>query len=361
VLGLGFGARATGPYRKRVGCVNITWSPEGLAVKKIEKIPQSQKVWGWEIALDLYLAGTGAGAYCVGLLLDWKWNLTLFVDVLGHPLNLGKAALLWGPIFVAMSTPFLIVDLGIKRRFLYACLNPKTSWVARGFLILSTFLILGLLVLGASVFFPETFGNHPVLWRFLKALSLLFAILTTLYTGILLKSVRYVPLWNTFLLPILFVTSAFLTGTAGIVLAMGGSGVVFPSAKGPVHGASRVLPLVWGLIIIEGLLLVKHLHRTSQHRGEGMISVRLLLSGKLKVLFWGGIVFLGFFLPIVLQLIYFGSHTNPPWILTLTGISLLVSGFFLRWGVLASGVKEKHPMEKLLEIRANLNAPKFHG
>lgn len=324
----------------------------------LERILHPQKVWGWQIAFDLYLAGTGAGAYGVGLLLDWRWDLSLFVEVLGRPLNLGKATLLWGPIFVALSTPFLILDLGVKRRFLYACLNPKTSWVARGFLILSSFIVVGLLVSGASVFFAETFMNSPPFWRFLKAISLLFAIFTSLYTGILLKSVRYVPLWNTPLLPILFVTSALLTGTAGIALAMVGSGVVFPSAKRLALEASKLIPLMWGLVIVEGLILVKHLYRTSQHKGEGMASVRLFLSGRLKVLFWGGIVFLGFFLPIVLLLIHFGSHTNPAWILTLTGTSLLLGGFFLRWGLLASGIKEKHPLEKLLEIRANPNVSK---
>ena len=48
---------------------------------------------------------------------------------------------------VAIGAPFLILDLGIKRRFMYACLNPRTSWVARGFIILSIFIVIGLVLI----------------------------------------------------------------------------------------------------------------------------------------------------------------------------------------------------------------------
>jgi hypothetical protein len=40
----------------------------------------------------------------------------------------------------------------------------------------------------------------------------------------------------------------------------------------------------------------------------------------------------------------------------MTGIFLLCGGFFLRLGVLASGVKEQLPMQKLVELKANLRA-----
>ena len=117
------------------------------------KLIRPQREWGWEIAIYLYLAGMGAGAYVIGSFLIWlgvslapSRALMLF----GVPLTLTRAALLWGPILVAIGAPFLVLDLGKKHKFFTACLNPRTSWVARGFIILSAFIVLGLIVLAVT-------------------------------------------------------------------------------------------------------------------------------------------------------------------------------------------------------------------
>ena len=108
-----------------------------------------QKEWGWQVAVYLYLAGMGAGAFVIGLVMDW----------LGYASNYPKALMLWGPILVAIGAPFLILKLGIKTRFWRACLNPRTSWLARGFLILVAFIGIGIIVLGAS-FLPSDWQEN---------------------------------------------------------------------------------------------------------------------------------------------------------------------------------------------------------
>jgi len=353
---------ATGPYRKRVGCVNVIVSPEGLAVKKIEKISQPQKVWGWEIAVYLFLAGMGAGAYSVGVILGWTWNLSVLVKIFHVNFDVAKGILYGGPLLVAIGAPFLIVDLGIKERFLYACLNPRTSWVARGFLILSTFIILGLIVFGTSLLFPGVDLRGSPFWTLLEAITLLLAVSTALYTGILLKSVRYVPIWNTLWLPVLFLASALSTGSTAIVLAMMACGLAFPEAQELLVRAHQVASLERILILMEGVILAFYLYTTYRKKEEGEVSVRLLFMGKLRWLFWGGIVFLGFLFPFVLELL---STWQPDQLILLlvTGISLLLGGFFLRWAILASGVKAKHPLHKFLELRATLgpSIPKGRG
>src|SRR5512137_1676669 len=117
---------------------------------KMQKFVKPQRVWRWEIAIYLYLAGMGAGSYIIGMIINWFADPKAPITLFGFHVDIAKPALLWGPLFVALGAPFLILDLGIKRRFLYACLNPKTSWVARGFLILSTFIVLGLFAFGVS-------------------------------------------------------------------------------------------------------------------------------------------------------------------------------------------------------------------
>jgi polysulfide reductase chain C len=323
---------------------------EGMHMQKFIK---PQRVWRWEIAIYLYLAGMGAGSYIIGTIVNWVASPTLPMTVLGFSLDLAKPALLWGPLFVAVGAPFLIIDLGIKRRFLYACLNPKTSWVARGFLILSTFIVLGLIVFGVSLLYPQFPDHQPTVWLILEIVSLVFSFATALYTGVLLMSVRYVPLWNTPFLPILFLTSALSTGSMGVILAMMGSGLLFPRAEALFLLGHDMVHYERILIVIEGIILALYLISRYRAKDQGETSVRLLLSGRLKLLFWGGIVLTGFIFPISLEYTY-SFCPDYPVLLYATGTFLLCGGFFLRLGVLASGVKEQLPMHKLVEIKANL-------
>jgi formate-dependent nitrite reductase membrane component NrfD len=328
-------------------------SMESIASIKAPKFIKPQRLWRWEIAIYLYLAGMGAGSYIIGMVVNWLVNPTLPKTVSGFHLDLAKPALLWGPLFVAVGAPFLILDLGIKRRFLFACLNPTTSWVARGFLILSAFIVLGLTVFGISFLCPQWLTDRPGPWFLLEIVSVLFAFATALYTGILLKSVKYVPVWNTPLLPVLFLASALSTGSMGIILAMMGSGLLFTQAEALILLAHKIVQPERILIVIEGLILALYLYSRYRAKDQGETSVRLLLSGKLKPLFWIGIVLIGFVFPFTLEYTY-SCCPDYPELLYTTGIFLLCGGFFLRLGVLASGVKEQPPMHKLVEIKANL-------
>ena len=109
------------------------------------------------------------------------------------------------------------------------------------------------------------------------------------------------------------------------------------------------------LIIIEAIILALYLYTRYRAKDQGETSVRLLLSGKLKPIFWGGIVLTGFVFPILLEYTY-SCCPDAPELLYATGVFLLCGGFFLRLGVLASGVKEQLPMQKLVELKANLRA-----
>jgi polysulfide reductase chain C len=312
-----------------------------------------QHIWRWEIAVYLYMAGMGAGAFVIGMFVLWFMKPEVPVTLFGFSLDIAKPALLWGPLFVAVGAPFLILDLGIKTRFLYACLNPRTSWLARGFFILSTFIVLGLIVFAVSILFPQLFNTRPTLWFVLEVISVIFAFSTAIYTGVLLKSVKYIPVWNTPLLPVLFLASALSTGSMGVILAMLGSELLFSSADVFAVVAHTVVGYERVLIVIEALILAVYLYSRYRAKDQGETSVKLLLSGKLKPIFWGGIVLIGFVFPLALEYAFSCCPENPE-LLYATGVFLLCGGFFLRLGVLASGVKEQLPMRKFMEMRYQL-------
>jgi len=308
-----------------------------------------QEHWGWIIAIYLYLAGMGAGSYIIGAVIQWFVNPSSVVTIWGQPLDPAKAALLWGPILVAIGAPFLILDLGIKKRFLFACLNPRTSWVARGFIILSIFIIFGLVLFIKSVLPFGWFHAESGLWRILEVITLAFAFGTALYTGILLKATKSIPLWNTYLLPLLFLVSALSTGSMAIILSTLGSGLFS-------HDAAVLKVLMVGeqiLVVIEGIVLYLYLSGRYRASEQGKDSVRLLLFGEKKFIFWGGIVLLGFIFPFVLEGIAAFSHGNVLLIFS-SGFILLCGGLFLRLGVLSSGIKEQIPMQRWTEFQYDL-------
>jgi polysulfide reductase chain C len=315
-----------------------------------------QKEWKEIIAIYLYLAGMGAGSYIIGTLIQWlgvKLNPPFIASItlFGYSLNLSKAWISWGPILVAIGAPFLILDLGIKQRFMYACLNPRTSWVARGFLILSVFIVVGLILFAKSVLPFEWLRPESSLWRIAEAVAFVFAFATAIYTGILLKATKSIPLWNTYLLPLLFLASALSTGSMSIILTTLGSGVLS-------HDAGALRNLVHAeqvFVIIEGIILYLFLSSRYKISQQGKDSVRVLLFGEMKLVFWGGIVLLGFLFPVILETIASLFHGNVA-LIFVAGILLLCGGFFLRLGILHSGIKEQIPMHRLMEIFYDMRA-----
>jgi formate-dependent nitrite reductase membrane component NrfD len=234
------------------------------------------------------------------------------------------------------------------------CLNPRTSWVARGFIILSIFIVFGLILLAKSILPFEWLHTGSVLWWILEIITFAFAFGTAFYTGILLKATKSIPLWNTYLLPLLFLVSALSTGSMAIILSTLGTGL-FPNDSGPLkvlmHGEQM-------LVVIEGIVLYLFLSRRYKAAEQGKDSVRLLLFGEMKLIFWVGIVFLGLIFPILLENIASLFHGNMV-LIFIAGILLLCGGFFLRLGILHAGIKEQIPMHRLMEIQYNATVEKW--
>jgi formate-dependent nitrite reductase membrane component NrfD len=313
----------------------------------IKRSLHPQEDWEWPIAVYLYLAGMGAGAFAVGVLTDW----------LVRPDIPYRAVLLWGPLFVAIGAPFLILDLGKKTRFLNACLNPRTSWAGRGFLILSSLIITGLgsfalaalpdLLPLAGIEAPGWLENRAVA-RALEAIALVLSFGTAAYTGIFLKSVRYIPLWNTWLLPVLFTVSALSTGSMAVVVALLGFGEITgdPGFEALTHS---IIPVEQVLVLVEGAVLALFVVFRYRARQASADSVRLLVKAELRLVFWIGVVVLGLVLPVILENVY-SAFPDYPSLLFVTGASLLAGGFFLRYGIVKAGIKDQHPGHKLAAL-----------
>ncbi len=333
------------------------WTVPADLVARIHAEPRpadAQSSWELSIAGYLYLGGLGAGAFIVATVAGWL-GLSLApaeAAVLGDRVwDWSPALVLWGPFVTALGASLLVFHLGRNRSLFYtACRNPRTSWLARGFLILSAFIVVGCLLALIAIAAPSWPDRLPGLWRGAEVVGVLLAFATAVYTGLLLKSVGFIPAWNATLIPFLFLASAISTGAMGVAVGAILYGYLTGDA-GSAHDLVRwVEALELPLIAAEAAFLALYIGRLRRGKPEGALAARMWLSGRWRYGFWGGIVGLALALPFALTLVNgaLGSST----VALAAAASVLTGGFMLRAGILAVGVKEAPPLYRLAEWRA---------
>jgi len=281
---------------------------------------KAQSKWSWLVSAYLFLAGLGAGAYAIGVVAGFSGGEWAGVSKIG--ISLGFPCVLVGCMF-------LIGDLGTPSNFWRAWRRPNTSWIARGTIIISIFMVLGVVHAAFWVWPFHSLEDAHGARNLVGVLGIIFAFGTMIYTGILLGAARPIAFWSTAMLPLLFLISALSTGAMAVVLTS--------SLTGTTHGGP-IARLAWFdslLIILEILVLFFYLQAT--HRvPESRASAKLVLTGSVAPLFWAGVVLVGLLIPLVLEILPVGAATGalalPASVCGITG------GLFLRQVVVSGGI-----------------------
>ena len=253
----------------------------------------------WLLAA-IYLGGVGGGVFIASVAVGWHVGLLV---------GLGITALLKGGAHLLFLThPW---------KFWRIFNKPQTSWISRGIYFVSLFVVFGL-------------AYYLVGGVLLEVLSLFFALCLVIYTGFVLMASKPISFWNNPLLPILFVSVSLgsgisLTETIHILV--------------PQNIANPELLAVAGLwaVGITALILFVYLVGTFYSSTTARESLRYLVQGQLAPLFYGGVVFLGIFLPLV---IFITAHLGmmPSSAVAIAGIAELVGAFILRYSILKAGI-----------------------
>ena len=246
------------------------------------------------IALYLFLAGAGSGAY---LVLQWlalrprarksfpvsTSNILQSFPTLGHLL---AAAL------VMLGMFFLLTDLGIPSRLLLVFSRPFASAISFGAWALLFFIMFALTRELLIVMFPQQLRKTKAL---LSLVSTVAAFAVSLYTGFYLYSVSTIHFWHTPLIIVLLFASALSTGTAALI-----SLAFFTDTQNRTSLLRRLGRLDIIFILIELALLAIFL--TSQYFADPSAQqlVLSLLIGNHVYLFWGGVVGFGLLAPVIL-------------------------------------------------------------
>ena len=309
--------------------------------------------WEWPIAIDLWVAGMAGGAYFAAFLIDRMSGRK-------HPL-LPKIAMFLGVPLVLLGSLLLVVDLGEQLRAWHLFTRFRAgSAMSMGSWILLLYALIGVVMIAlwwSKSFEPEEVrltvlsGLASVIRPAARALGVLswiafvLAVLLMAYTGVLLSASNQ-PLWaSTFLLPVLFVTSAILTGTALLVLVLktgfgrlldmlfGGEGEPVPDEA--VYALAKAMAIV--ALVESAVLVVYVVWLASFSTPAAVEALRYMVFSPLGLLFWAGAVLLGLIIPLVLLFPATRGREGIVGSVVSSAALVLLGGFFLRLVVVLSG------------------------
>ena len=257
--------------------------------------------------LAMFFIELGAGAFAVGSLLDSQVAMLvgwLLCAVLGgglHLLYLGKPMRFWR----------MVISSGWK-----------TSWISRGLAFVVVFLGLGLV--------------HMVLVQWAtSALALMvaadvFAVLTVIYAGFVMASVNGIALWNTPLLPVLYLVLGVWGGLGISLLTIAASG---SSGDPLVEQWSRIFLVAFIFIVAVYLVSIRY------QGAAGKASVRMIVAGRMALAFWIGVALLGTAFPAAVALATWAAGLSIPPALLFVLIAFELAGdLTLRYCILKAGL-----------------------
>ena len=319
-------------------------------------------VWGWEIPLYLFVGGIVAGMMVVA-------GLAMLRTARGEDTSR----------FFSVQTPlaaFMLLNLGMLALLLdlahplyvwavYLTFEPLSpmSWGSWVLLVVYAILLVSAVIrlheawpwLGRRVpalaRWSDAITSRPRRMALLGWLNIGFGVAVGIYTGILLNTMVARPLWNTSVLPVLFLVSGLSAGAAAMHLAtrffgrrpapqgmVGGFLSAFAQPLGPrpperatvdTRIRADIVLLAVELVLI--VLLVLGLLTSTASHAE---AARLVLGGPYTLAFWGVVVVAGILVPIALQTLEL-SHRIPHTVLP--ALLVLAGGYVLRWVMVNAG------------------------
>ena len=302
--------------------------------------------WGWLVAIYLFLGGMGAGAFLIAAIIELSgaryWQKYCPTTLAGAGVS--------GPLILA-GTVLLIFDLGAGMREPWRILYMFTNYqsvMTWGIWILTLFLPLAFLYGILEVmhvhpgilarvrkrlrFLPETLPYRRIK-RVVCSVGAVLAIGTAIYTGVLLSVVQAAPLWNTPILPALFLVSAISTGM-GLAFDLSAT-LAIPE----IHRRFKHMPLIHMIFIgLEIALLALLLVTALNQGGEAAESAKLILVGNRSVIFWVLVVGFGMVYPFMVHVYAYARHSHGYLSGILSGAGIVIAGLFVRYLIVAAAI-----------------------
>ncbi|RMG70464.1 MAG: nitrite reductase [Bacteroidetes bacterium] len=298
------------------------------------RVDPNLSIWGWEIALYLFVGGLAAGI--------------LFFAALYYLMGKEKTfstAVKWAP----MAAPFLLIiglsalfyDLHHKLYFwrLYTTirLSSPMSWGAWTLMVVTP-----LSIIWSATYLPELRPGWRWRYRWLEQLAAFFianrrtlawimvvsSAILGIYTGILLSAFNARPLWNTSILGPLFLASGLSAGAAFIMMI----------SRNPIerHTFSKIDLLVIGV----ELFFIIHMFMGFLASSQVQIDAAgLFLGGPYTLPFWIFVVFIGMVVPALLEILELRGQRIPVF---LPAALIIFGNIMLRFLIVYAGQASRY-------------------
>lgn len=302
--------------------------------------------WSWAIAVYLFLAGVSAGSIIVALLVKWNRHERSNSSIWDAMIKSGAVV---APLAILLGLMLLIVDLGRPLSFYWLLIryNP-TSVMSLGvvFLLIYTpiVLVFMFLVFERSILKYAWLSPLEGIVGWVKGLHsyakmieyflIIAALCVGSYTGFLLSALYAIPLWNSPVLPILFLTSSISSGIAVNILI----GLLFFKSTINTESIKYLLVLDLRVILTELPLLGIFFIGLFYGGGEASLAAKAALShGFLAFVFWGGVIGMGLLLPLVTVILALKNHIYRVGYIVTNAAVVLLGVLLLRYYIIYAG------------------------
>lgn len=257
----------------------------------------------WPIALYFYFTGLSAGSFFISVLTRLL-GLTAFK-------RLGRIAAILAPVLLVVAPAFLIADLEQPLRFYRVIIyqNP-TSPISYGAYLLTLYPISAVLY-AYFLFRDEIKGsawyrvggalglnklNADQATYFFGIVGIPLAVAVHGYTGFIIGIAKSRELWNSALMPTLFLVSAIVSGIALVILTSIVLDRKHAAENSELHASlGKVLG---GVILVDLFMVGSDLLVLLSGQGEARAAAKLLLTGSFAPVFLGVEILLGALIPL---------------------------------------------------------------
>ncbi|MEE8377793.1 MAG: NrfD/PsrC family molybdoenzyme membrane anchor subunit [Candidatus Aminicenantaceae bacterium] len=281
-----------------------------------------QDAFGIFIAIYFYLTGLSAGSFILSTLSN-SFGLEKFKPI-------GRIGVILATVLIVIAPLFLLFHIGMPQRawhlFTYLNLSSPITW---GSFLLILYpincLIFAYFMYNEKIKFAKIFGFTGIP----------LAILISGYSGFILAFGKARALWNTALMPILFLASSIISGIALMILVYSIKERYFSKSKSINRDLVISLGklLAWAIVFDLFILGCDLIVLSISHR-DAQAAAHLILFGKFSILFILIENFLGKIVPLFLLLVpRFRTLTT----VIFASILAIIGIFFMRYVVVLGG------------------------
>ncbi|MCU0362496.1 MAG: polysulfide reductase NrfD [Bacteroidales bacterium] len=286
-------------------------------------------IWHWQISLYLFLGGMAAGILAIAALYFIRGREKDYRTAV-------RITPFLAPLLLILGLLALFIDLRHKLFFWQLYTNIKLqspmSWGAWTLMVITP-----VSFIWCALHIRELFPRWDWKFKFLISLEkffnrykltlawvmLIYAIILGIYTGILLSAFNARPLWNTSILGPLFLASGLSAGAAATLL--------ISKDKKEIRQFARIDLVLLGI----ELFLIIHMFMGFLASTQVQIdAAELFLGGSYTMTFWVFVVFMGMFLPAILEIMELGKYKIP---VLVPAVLVLFGSLMLRFVIVNAG------------------------